>query len=147
MKEVPKKIRSDSLWKSVYEVAEKTYQLTNRMNGEFSEEQWRTSGKLRSAGIDSLFYTSQAVGNEAQELSKYDWNNARKNLFSVHSIYTFAAKQKFIELDPEFVLLLDKLLVEIDQRIQQASKVADEIEKKELEPWLEKYRIWQKLQG
>ena len=62
-------------------------------------------------------------------------------------MYIFACKQKFLELDPEIVVKIDKLLKEINANIATVKKEAENKAKKELEPWLEKYSLWKEMQG
>jgi hypothetical protein len=60
-------------------------------------------------------------------------------------MYIFASKQNMAELEPATVLKIDSIISEIDA-VQVASQ--DEIKRKteeELMPWLEKYKIWQKI--
>jgi hypothetical protein len=61
-------------------------------------------------------------------------------------MYTFAGKQKFLELEPDVIIRIDDMLAEIDQRITGANTEMQMRNKEELEPWLEKYRIWQEMQ-
>lgn len=147
MKNIPKKIREDVFWQDVYKLVEYIYSKIDSLIVEFPAEEWATASKLRSSANDSLFYVSQAVGNIAPEVGKYDLSNARKNLFTLQSMYTFAAKQKFLDLEPELIVELDKILAEIDERIDTSDKELKKKNKEELEPWLEKYRLWQKMQG
>jgi hypothetical protein len=146
MKDVPSKIRNDKLWKDVYILVENIYSKIGDLISDFPDEQWATASKLRNSANDSLFYTSQAVGSASPETSLYDWNNARKNLFSLQSMYTFAAKQKFFELEPEIIVKIDDLLEMIDEKISESKKETEKRNEEELKPWLEKYRIWQKIQ-
>ncbi len=106
-------LRSNPIWKDTYEIVEHIYSKIDDLITNFPDEQWNIASKLRNAASDSLFCVSQAVGN-APEMSEYDWNNARKNIFSLQSMYIFATKQKFIELEPEIIVKLDKLLKEIE---------------------------------
>ncbi len=87
-----------------------------------------------------------AVANIPEMSGEYDWNYARKYLFSLQSMYIFATKQKFLELEPEIIVKIDKLLREIEVQIKQSKRKEEERNKKELERWLEKYRLWQKIQ-
>ena len=146
MKDVPSKIRNDKLWKDVYTLVENIYSKIGDLISDFPDEQWATASKLRNSANDSLFYASQAIGSVSSETNLHDWNNARKNLFSLQSMYIFAAKQKFFELEPEVIIQIDSLLEEIDKKISESKKEAEKRNKEELEPWLEKYRIWQKIQ-
>lgn len=145
MKNIPKRIRDDELWKNVYALVEYMYGKVEDVITNFPKEEWTTASKLHSSAIDSLFYISQAVGNDAPEISRYDWSNARKYLFSLQTMYIFAAKQKFFELEPEVVVKIDNFLDEVDKRIAASKKEAEKKNKDELEPWLEKYRLWQKM--
>jgi hypothetical protein len=142
----PDKLRANPLWRETYAIAGYMYDKIYELIANFPDEQWTTASKLRNSANDSLFYISQAIGSAAPEVSKYDWSNARKNLFSLQSMYTFAGRQKFLELEPEIVVRIDALLGEIDKRIVSSNMEAKKKDKEDLEPWLEKYRLWQKIQ-
>ena len=117
MKHTPNKIREDKLWQGVLELVQVIYGHIDDIITRFPSEEWATASKLRNSAIDSLFYVSQAVGSAYPEMNQYDLSNARKNLFSLQTMYIFAAKQKFIELDPELILKIDALLALIDKRL------------------------------
>ena len=139
------KPRDDTLWQNVNTLVQHIYSLLDDIVVNFSNEEWSTVSKLRNAANDSLFYTAQAVGSVAPEITTYDYNNARKNLFTLQTMYTFAGKQRFTKLDPDVVVNIDEMLAEIDARMQVCQKELEKKNKEELEPWLEKYRIWQKM--
>lgn len=147
MKSVPKKVRDDELWQDVFNLVQDIYDKIDDLIARFPSEEWATASKLRNSANDSLFYTSQAVGSAAPESTKYDLNNARKNLFALQSMYTFASKQKFLDLEPELIVGIDKILAEIDERIAKSNEESKKKNKEELESWLEKYRLWQKVQS
>ena len=147
MKSNPKKIRDDELWQKVYKLVQNIYSKLDDLIANFPHEEWTTASKLRNSANDSLFYISQAVGSIARETNKYDLNNARKNLFALQSMYTFACKQKFLDLEPEIIVEIDNVLTEIDERISDSEKESEKKNKEELEPWLDKYRLWLKMQG
>lgn len=146
MSDMPEKVRNDSLWRDVYVLAETVYGLLDDLIEEHPEEQWATASKLRHAANDSLFYVSQSVGSATIEDALYEWNSARKNLFALQSMYTLAGKQKYIELDPNVIVTIDNILESIDSRMEDSKKAQAKKEKEDLEPWLEKYRLWQKIQ-
>lgn len=146
MKDMPNKQRSDPLWKDVLALAEHIYSAANEIIDNFPDEKWNTANKLRNAANDSLFYVAQATGNTAMEGAEYDWNSARKNLFALQTMYIFAGKQKFLDLDPDIIIKIDKLLAKVDESIAVSKKAADLKDKKALKPWLEKYRLWQEMQ-
>lgn len=142
----PTKIRDDELWQDVYKLVKNIYGQIDDLIAHFPNEEWTTANKLRNSANDSLFYVSVAVGNVALESSKYDLNNARKNLFALQSMYIFATKQKFLELEPELIVALDTILAEIDKRYAKSDQEAKNKTKQELESWQEKYHLWQKMQ-
>ena len=146
MKNMPKKIRDDVLWQDVYKLVEHIYGKIDDLIINFPTEEWLTASKLRNSANDSLFYVSQTIGNVAPEAGEYDLSNARKNLFTLQSMYIFAAKQKFLDLEPELIVELDRILAAVDERIDASGKELKKKNKEELEPWLEKYRLWQKMQ-
>lgn len=146
MKDVPEKIRSDSLWQNTYQVTSHIYGMIDSIVTNFPDEEWNTASKLRNAANDSMMYTSIAVGNALPEVSSHDWNYARKYLFTLQSMYTFAGKQKFLELDPELIVKIDDILAEIDARLAESKIAAASKRDEELEPWLEKYKLWRKIQ-
>lgn len=147
MKNIPKKIRDDVLWQDVYKLVEHIYDKVDDLIANFPTEKWATATKLRNSANDSLFYVSQAVGSAAPEADRYDLINARKNLFTLQSMYIFASKQKFLDLEPELIVKIDNILAEVDKRIADSEEETKKKTKAELEPWLEKYRLWQKMQG
>ena len=146
MKKDDTKLRSDPLWKSTYEIAQQTYGIAQQILDAFPDEQWATVNKLRTTANDCMFYVSQSVGATPTELSVYDMNNARKHLFTLQSMYIFAAKQQFTKLEPDIVVAIDAMITDIDRRIELAEKNRLEQTQKDLEPWLEKYKLWQKIQ-
>ena len=44
------------------------------------------------------------------------------------------------------ILTIDTMIADIDNRIAHAEKTRQEQALKDLEPWLEKYKLWQKMQ-
>ena len=79
-------------------------------------------------------------------MDKYDLNAARKNIFSLQAMYMLAAKNKFLVLQPELVVSMDAILAEIDIRIAASDREIELQRQKELEPWMQKYKLWQKMQ-
>lgn len=134
MKDAPVIIRNNKLWKDVYSLVVDIYDKIEDIIANFPDEQWATASKLRNTANDSLFYASQAIGSATPEVNLYDWNNTRKNLFTLQSMYTFAAKQEFIDLEPELIVKIDNLLEEIDKKISESRKEADKCKKEELDP-------------
>lgn len=67
MNSVPKKICDDELWQDVYKLVENIYEKIEDLITYFPNEEWATASKLRNSANDSLFYTTQAVGNVASD--------------------------------------------------------------------------------
>jgi hypothetical protein len=146
MSKVSKKLRDDPLWRNVFNIAQTVYGKLDDIISNYPEEEWNTASKLRNAANDSMFFVSQALGNKLASNASYDWNEAHKHLFALQSTYIFAAKQKYLELDPDVVVCLDNALEIASGQIEASEKAADKDKQEDLEPWLEKYRIWQKMQ-
>lgn len=149
MKKQTKKLEDNAIWKESFKLAEYIYEKL----AEFpSEEEFNTTSKLRNSANDLIFAVSQAIGVEATPSSaEYDWSSARRYLFSLKTMYRFACRQQFIELDPEIMVSLDKLIKQVEENQQKARK---KLEKKikaqykqDMEPWLEKYKLWKEMQG
>ena len=145
MKEIPKKLRSDPFLKDILALAEYIYEKASEVSNANGDEKWMTESKLRSSSNDVVFYTAQAVSCNAHESAAFEWNSAKKHLFAVQTMYLFAVNQKFIEVDPEIVVKIDDILEKMEKLIEDSNKIIDDRNKKELEPWLEKYRIWQEI--
>lgn len=141
-----KKLTENHLWKEANAIAEYMYGRLEEFE-QTPDEKWNTERKIRNAANDTLFFIAQAVGNFMPDAAEYDWNNARKNLFALRTMYTFAHKQKFIVLNPEIVVKIDKLLADIDTEITAAKDEITKKTKKDMEPWLEKYRLWKEMEG
>lgn len=146
MKEVPNKLRTNPLWKDAYALVEYIYGKIDEIVDNFPDEKWTTISKLRNSANDSLFYIAQSIGNAATDGAEYDWSNARKSLFALQTMYIFAGKQKFLKLDPDIVIRIDRLLEKIDAGFEISKREVERKTKKELEPWLEKYRLWKEMQ-
>ena len=138
------KLTDNNLWKEANAIAAHMYSKLEELE-HTPDEKWNSERKIRNAANDIIFYVAQAVGNYLPEAAEYDWNYARKNLFALRTIYTFAHKQHFISIEPEIVVKIDSLLAAIDQQIGTTQKEIEKRSRKELEPWLEKYRLWKEM--
>ena len=141
-----KTLRSHDLWKSAYAIAQFTYEQAAVIVAEYPDEKWTIATKLRNSASDYVLHVSEAI-SDVPESSEYDWSNAKRSLFALQSIYILATKQKLLETDPDIIVKIDAILAAIEKNIT-ASKEAKQAKKKEeLESWLEKYQIWQKIQN
>ncbi len=140
-----KKLTENALWKDANAIAEYMYGRLEEFEHTL-DEKWNTERKIRNAANDVAFFIAQAVGNFLPDAAEYDWNNARKNLFALRTMYVFAHKQKFISLNPEIVVKIDELLTNIDEEVVKAKKETEEKSEKDMKPWLKKYQLWKEMQ-
>jgi len=141
-----KKLTESALWKEANAIAEYMYGRLEDFE-QTPDEKWNTERKIRNAANDTIFFVAQAVGNFLPDAAEYDWNNARKNLFALRTMYVFAHKQKFISLNPEIVVKIDALLASIDGEIATVQKEIVKKAEKDMKPWLEKYRLWKDMES
>jgi hypothetical protein len=147
--EKPGKLEDDPLWREVNELVEYMYA---RLDDFDSVEKWATASKLRHAACNLLDYVGVSAGSSNPYGGKYDWGNVRKYASEVKTVYRFAGRQKFIEFDPAIMVRLDKIIVEIDKRAQQAEefdeaerKKTEDERQKDLDAWREKHKLWKEM--
>ena len=114
------KLRNDSLWKQGFELVQHIYNSLDDLK-HFPEERW-TEKRLRLTAFDVLFYLSLATSNHDPASAVVDWMHACKNLFALQAMYMFACKQKFFELEPEWVLQMDAMLEACEARIAELNR-------------------------
>lgn len=141
-----KRLEDDPLWNEANALAAYFYDKL----GDFPEEEkWHTQSKLHNAAADFIFWMGLSLSNVSTSGQEHDWAYARKYIGALKTVYRFAGRQKFVELDPEIMVRLDKLMAQVDKRIQQAYVKSEEFRtteaEKDLKPWLKKYEIWRKL--
>lgn len=138
-----KKLEDNLLWQEADGLAEYIYGKLEELP---AEEEWDTKRKLRSSANDLIFYVAQGLGNASPSATEYDWGTARKCAFSLKTMYRFAGKQKFIEIEPDIMVKLDQLIKEINTEIDGAYKKTEAQEAKEINAWLKKYGLWKEMQ-
>jgi hypothetical protein len=148
----PVKLEDVPLWREADALAEHMYSLLPQFP---PEEEWNSKVKLRNAACDLMFWSSMAlapvssVADASPTSREADWAWFGKYANTLKAVYRFAGRQKFIKLDPDIMVRLDKLCEAAAAGFEQARKRAEEYQKKEtakeLKPWLEKYEIWKKL--
>ncbi len=140
------KLEKMPLWKEANELAEYMYGLLDKFS---KDEEWHMRAKLHNAVADFVFYAGLSLSNVGFVGREHDWANFRKMAGTVKTVYRFAARQNFVELNPDVMVRLDKLLDAIDERIVQERKRSDDfyetVRVKELKPWQEKYNLWLKI--
>lgn len=111
------------------------------------EERWHSASKIRMAAMDLLFFASLGAGGEGAAASEHEWRYAAKNVSALKTIYRFAGRQGFVKIDPDMMLKLDEAGEIIQKELKKTQRSAAEDERKELEPWLKKYKIWKEMQS
>jgi hypothetical protein len=137
-------LEDDQIWLESCDLAEYVY---NKLPNLPAEERWSTASKLRNSANDLIYWVALAVSNSAPSATEYEWASARKHASALKTMYRFACRQKFIELDPEIMVRFKKLLKQIDQEITEAYKQTEVATEKEMKPWLEKYALWKEMQN
>ena len=144
MKNMPViKLENEPLWKLSNMISESIY---NTLKDFPDEELWNTSFKLRGSANDLIFYVALGFGYAGPGGAVEDWSSARKHCYALKTMYRFAGRQKFIDLEPEIMVKIDEVISEIDSKLRDAKLKNNELDKKELEPWLKKYHIWKEIQ-
>jgi hypothetical protein len=142
-----KSLSDNKILKEATDIVEYMYENVLLQFSDFADEKWNTERKIRNSANDILFYVAQAVGNNAQDTTEYDWSYARKNLLGLRTMYVFAGKQNFLVVEPSIVVRIDKLIESVDLEIAKAQKEVELKAKKLQEPWLERYRLWKEMQS
>lgn len=142
------KLRNHPIFKDCFWLAERVYDELDANGENFSEaEEWNTKSKLRNSANDALFNIAMACGSRAPGGSEYEWNTAKKQLAGLLAMYLFAGRRHFVVLDPEVVMKLESLLDVVDTEILSSHKEAKQRDLEETEPWLQRYRIWEEMNG
>ncbi|MGC1176977.1 MAG: hypothetical protein WA843_02805 [Candidatus Saccharimonadales bacterium] len=137
-----KKLEDYPIWKETSEIVEYMYgQL-----GEFpDDEKWNTKIKLQNTSNELLFTMAQALGDSAPANKEYIWSQVRKSATALKAMYRFACRQKFLSIEPEMMVRLDKLLKQIDAEVEKAYKRTKAANLEEIEFWQKKYHMWQEM--
>lgn len=146
MKNPPLELRNNPLWKEAFAISEYMFDQVGSSSSVL-DEKWNTLNKIRSSANDMMLNASMAVGSSDGAAAKYDWNSARKSLFAMQTMYLFACKQNFLDIEPEWVVRMDKLLKKLDDEFKKSVEEMDNLYHEEINQWLQKYKIWQQIQG
>jgi site-specific recombinase XerD len=140
-------MRNNHIWKEAYSLAEFFYKVIEEDFSNFPEEKYNNERKLRTAANDLIYYVSQAVASVMYDVNEFDWNYARKSLFTMQTLYSFSAKQNYTKLDPSIMIRIDKLIAKIDTELLSTGIHKEKRAEEEMEPWLEKYRLWKIMES
>lgn len=138
-------MKENTLLNEVSAITAAMYDVAENIEANEPDEKWRTVSKLKNAANDAYFCVAQVVGAGKAQSAEYDCVNARKNLNTLKSMYIFACKQDMTELDPNIVVRIDKAVITIDAEQTAGQKEVKRKTDDEMKPWLEKYKIWQKI--
>src|SRR5665213_2647543 len=114
-------MKEKSLINEASVIAESMYAVADAIEADSDDEKYRTISKLKNAANDAYFYVAQASGAGKNQALEFDCIFARKNLNTLKSMYVFASKLGMVELDPDEVVRIDKLIDTIDAE-QKASQ-------------------------
>lgn len=132
------RLEDNALWQEVCSLTEYMY---SKLHGFPEEEKWETERKLRTAANDLMFYAAQAISNASPSLTEFDWGNVRRSAGALKTMYRFACRQKFIELEPEIMVRLSKLMKRIEAEVTKAYKQTEANNKKDIELWQKRYTM------
>jgi hypothetical protein len=140
----PLKLETEPLWKEACSLAEYMYGKL----AEFPEEEkWQSENKLRTEANNLLYFISQGLGNASPSNREYEWGLARRSISALKTIYRFATRQKFIELEPEIMVRLDGLLKLIDVEVAKAYADTEAYNKQDMADWRKKYELAKKARS
>lgn len=136
------KLESNKIWKDANAIAEYMYSIL----GDFPiDETWVSGRKIRSASNDLIFYVAQGIAYTVNPGDEYDWANAKKQLFSLKTIYEFSIKQGFVAQDPSIVVKIDRLFDAIDKELEKAKVQTEDFKNDDIKHWQKKYKIWKSM--
>ncbi|HEY1835539.1 MAG TPA: hypothetical protein VGG13_01835 [Candidatus Saccharimonadales bacterium] len=138
----PGKLEDNPLWREASDLAEYMY---SRLVLFPPDEKWDTVRKIRSSANDLMFDVGQAVSNTIPIGAEYEWGNASKHLGGLKTMYRFACRQGFLELEPKIMVRLDKLVEQIQSEIANAAEKTKLNEEHQLNLWREQYRLWREM--
>jgi hypothetical protein len=138
-----RKLEDEPIWQIANELAEYFYSILPNFP---EEEKWNSESKTRQEANNLVFSAGEALGNIAQTISDYEWGSVRKAASGLKTIYRFAGRQKFITIDPDIMVKLNKLLALIDVQVIVAFEASEAYNQRELERWRERYQLWKQLE-
>lgn len=134
-----KRPEKEPLWVLANEIAEYMYAILSQLP---EEERWDTTSKIRATANNLLFYIAESIGSGGPTTMEYEWGDARKYAVALKTMYRFAGRQKFVEIEPEVMVKLDKCIDMIDSELQSAYEMTEKASQDELEIWRDRYRLW-----
>ena len=136
-------IETDPIWKEACDLCDYVYSILSELP---EDEKWDTTRKLRGSANDLMFSVAQAVGNVSPSGTEFDWGNARKHAVALKTMYRFAGRQKFIELNPSIMIRLDKIIRDVSTASNEAYAISEGFMREDFKNWLKKLEIQKELE-
>ena len=122
-------VEDSVMWKETNYVVAQIYDILSDLP---DDEKWQTTFRLRSAANELLFVVTQALANSAPTRTEYEWSSARRAVHALKTMYRFAGRQKFIKVDPDIMLALDRIVKGVDKEVLNAYQRTKDFNKQEL---------------
>lgn len=122
------KLEDSSLWQKSQEVAKYVYELVAQLP---ESEQITMQYKLRAKAFDTTSDIAEAVGAINEGDIEYAMGSARRSLFAIKNSYKYLHTQSIIDVDPDFMVLLNGLIDEVDNYIKETWDAIDQIQKEQ----------------
>jgi hypothetical protein len=133
------RLEDEPLWVETNSIAEEIYKILSDIP---EDEKWDIASKLRTSAVNLMFSIAEALGDARPVTTEFEWGESRKYIASLKTIYRFAGKQGFFELDPNMMVRFDKLMSDIDDKIAAAYDQTEADNKHDLDMWRTKYQLW-----
>lgn len=134
-------LENNPIWKEASKIAKYVYEVL----GEIPEdERWQTGHKLHMSANYLLHTVSAAIGSLGPSGTEYEWGNAHKHAVSLRAMLDFAYKQKFLPVNADLMVSLDKLIKQLNTEFERATKQSQDAQKEETARWEKHYDLWKK---
>lgn len=119
----------DPLLEAVFSITEYVYSILAELP---EAEKWDTTAKLRSTANELLYRVALALGSSEPDGAKYDWSSAHKQALAMRTMYRFATKQNFVELEPAIMVRIDKIINDIVSATARSQERATQLDQEQL---------------
>jgi hypothetical protein len=120
------KLEKSDLWQQAQKVSVQIHELVENLP---TDEKISADVRLLGTAFNLNCDIAEAVGAIDHRSREYSYGSARKALFSLKSSYRYFGVQQVIALDPDFMVLLDRMIAEIDTQIEKSWHEIDSLEK------------------
>ncbi len=111
------KLEKTELWPAAIKIAQMSYRNLEQLP---EEEKWGMQYKLRLRAYELTNHLAEAYGAIDPREKVHSFGQARQSLFSLKNVTLMTHKVGLAELDPQFILDIDKLVEKIDAAINAA---------------------------